>query len=423
MPYNTRRKSLSLPSLGIQLPGGPRSARSPPSIGDSQHAAKKQKRSHSGSLSSALPSPPRPSTLRFDEQRPKSSGRVADTPPPSPGGNSGSSKVDTQGIDDEIVVGVIEQLQKTGNRPHLLKELALVLSPIIPIVERYVPKLRAPVPSPCLLMLTGHSSANPAAIISSRLATYLKRNWTALSRCPLDKKLVGTHPKRVYYFLSTCPHQPIPADAGSAPVAPRIVTPSLSSASTSEEEDMDARSRGRMSPSPELDLSDYDSHASDPFSNQSHPPTTANISHNRRAQSPPLEKDEREFTQTASFLQQRRMSQEAERERSASISGEPIQSSDVKMEEVAVSVEETVESAARKDSEAAAALFGHMDHLMSFHTALSPSSPALKPTLHIEMPPPSLKRKELKLEFDDDWIMKSPELIDLDELDDLFGGY
>jgi len=396
MPYNTRRKSLSLPSLGIQLPGGPRPARSPPSTSDGQHAAKKQKRSHSGSLSSALPSPSRPSSLRIDEQRPKSSGRLADTPPPSPGGESGTTKIDTQGIDDEIVVGVIEQLQKTGNRPHLLKELALVLSPIIPIVE---------------------SSANPAAIISSRLATYLKRNWTALSRCPLDKKLVGTHPKRVYYFLSTCPHQPIPADGGSAAIAPRIVTPSLSSG-TSDEEDMDARSRGRMSPSPELDLSDYDSVNSDPFSNQSHPPTTANISHNRRAQSPPLEKDEREFTQTASFLQQRRMSQEAERERSASVSAESTQHSDVKMEEVAVSVEETVESAALKDSEAAAALFGQMDHLMAFQ-----SSPALKPTLHIEMPPPSLKRKSVKLELDDDWIMKSPELIDLDELDDLFGGY
>ncbi|KAH6859035.1 hypothetical protein BKA58DRAFT_444210 [Alternaria rosae] len=401
MPYNTRRKSLSLPSLGIQLPGGPRSARSPPSTSDSQHAAKKQKRSHSGSLSSALPSPSRPAALRLDEQRPKSSGRVADTPPPSPGGESGTTKIDTQGIDDEIVVGVIEQLQKTGNRPHLLKELALVLSPIIPIVE---------------------SSANPAAIISSRLATYLKRNWTALSRCPLDKKLVGTHPKRVYYFLSTCPHQPIPADGTSTAMAPRIVTPSLSSA-TSEEEDADARSRGRMSPSPELDLSDYDSHDSDPFSNQSHPPTTANISHNRRAQSPPLEKDEREFTQTASFLQQRRMSQEAERERSASASAEPTQQSDVKMEEVTVSIEETVESAAQKDSEAAAALFGQMDQLMSFQSALSPSSPALKPVLHIEMPPPSLKRKSIKLELDDDWIMKSPELIDLDELDDLFGGY
>ncbi|KAI4626277.1 uncharacterized protein J4E87_004778 [Alternaria ethzedia] len=401
MPYNTRRKSLSLPSLGIQLPGGPRSARSPPSTSDGQHAAKKQKRSHSGSLSSALPSPSRPAALRLDEQRPKSSGRVADTPPPSPGGESGTTKIDTQGIDDEIVVGVIEQLQKTGNRPHLLKELALVLSPIIPIVE---------------------SSANPAAIISSRLATYLKRNWTALSRCPLDKKLVGTHPKRVYYFLSTCPHQPIPADGTSTAMAPRIVTPSLSSA-TSEEEDADARSRGRMSPSPELDLSDYDSHDSDPFSKQSHLPTTANISHNRRAQSPPLEKDEREFTQTASFLQQRRMSQEAERERSASASAEPTQKSDVKMEEVAVSVEETVESAAQKDSEAAAALFGQMDQLMTFQSALSPSSPALKPVLHIEMPPPSLKRKSIKLELDDDWIMKSPELIDLDELDDLFGGY
>ncbi|KNG49443.1 hypothetical protein TW65_03613 [Stemphylium lycopersici] len=402
MPYNTRRKSLSLPSLGIQLPGGPRSVRSPPSTSDGQHVAKKQKRTHSGSLSSALPSPSRPSALRIDEHRPKSSGRVADTPPPSPGGESGTTKVDTQGIDDEIVVGVIEQLEKTGNRPHLLKELALVLSPIIPIVE---------------------SSANPAAIISSRLATYLKRNWTALSRCPLDKKLVGTHPKRVYYFLSTCPHQPIPADGGSAPVAPRIVTPSLSSATSEEEEDMDARSRGRMSPSPELDLSDYDSNASDPFSNQSHPPTTANISHNRRAQSPPLEKDEREFTQTASFLQQRRMSQEAERERSASASAEPTQSSDVKMEEMAVSVEETIESAARKDSEAAAALFGQMDHLMNFHSTLSPSSPALKPILHLDMPPPSLKRKEIKLELDDDWVMRSPELIDLDELDDLFGGY
>ncbi|KAJ4377881.1 hypothetical protein N0V83_000711 [Neocucurbitaria cava] len=402
MGYNTRRKSLSLPSLGIHLPGAPRSARSPPSTSDSQHIAKRRKHSHSASSASSPASPPRPTTLRFDEQRPKSSGRVADTPPPSPGGESGSTKVDTQGIDDEIVVGVIEQLEKTGNRPHLLKELATVLSPTIPIVE---------------------SSANPAAIISSRLATYLKRNWTALSRCPLDKKLVGTHPKRVYYFLSTCPHQPIPADAGNVPAAARIISPSLSSAA-SEEEDMDARSRDRMSPSPELDLSDYDSNSSDPFSNQSHPPTTANIAHNRRAQSPPLEKDEREFTQTASFLQQRRRSQEAERERSTSASVEAAPTKDVTMEEASQSIEETEESAARKNSEAAAALFGQMEHAATFHTALAPSSPALKPTLHIEMPPPLFKPNEVKLEAgDDDWHMKSPETIELDELDDLFDDY
>ena len=72
---------------------------------------------------------------------------MADTPPPSPGGESGQTKVDTRGIDDIIVVGVIEQLEKTGNRPHLLKELAAVLSTTISIVEAYV-----------LLLIFQHSS-------------------------------------------------------------------------------------------------------------------------------------------------------------------------------------------------------------------------------------------------------------------------
>ncbi|KAF2633763.1 hypothetical protein BU25DRAFT_486789 [Macroventuria anomochaeta] len=405
MVYNTRRKSLSLPSLGIAIPGGPRSARSPPSTTDIQQPAKKQKRSHSGSSTLSLTSPSNTLPLRaFDEQRPKSSGRVADTPPPSPGGESGQAKVDTQGIDDEIVVGVIEQLEKTGNRPHLLKELATALSPTIPIVE---------------------SSANPAAIISSRLATYLKRTWTALSRCPLDKKLVGTHPKRVYYFLTTTPHLPIPADAANGAIMPRIVTPSLSSG-VSEEEDMDARARARMSPSPELDLSDYDENGSaGPFSSQAHPPTIANIAHNRRAQSPPLEKEEREFTMTASFLQQERKKQEAERDRSASLSAERTQTSDVNMDDVAQSIEETEELAARKNSEAAAALFGHMAN-SSFEFTVD--SPALKSqAFHLELPPPMFKPHEVKLEIADiDWSwsdMRSPEHIELDELEEMFGGY
>lgn len=405
MGYNTRRKSLSLPSLGIAIPGAPRPARSPPSAVDMQQPAKKQKRSHSGSSASSLTSPTNTLPLRaFDEQRPKSSGRVADTPPPSPGREPGSAKVDTQGIDDEIVVGVIQQLEKTGNRPHLLKELAIVLSPTIPIVE---------------------SSANPAAIISSRLATYLKRTWTALSRCPLDKKLVGTHPKRVYYFLTTTPHQPIPADASSGAILPRIVTPSLSSGA-SEEEDMDARARARMSPSPELDLSDYDENGSqDLFSSQVHPPTVVNIAHNRRAQSPPLEKEEREFTMTASSLQQERRRQEAERERSASVSVEPAQASDINMDDVCQSIEETEELAARNNSEAAAALFGHM---ASSSFDFSVDSPALKSqAFHLEMPPPAFKPHEVKLEIADiDWSwsdMRSPESIELDELDEMFGGY
>ncbi|KAF1968857.1 hypothetical protein BU23DRAFT_479144 [Bimuria novae-zelandiae CBS 107.79] len=403
MGYNTRRKSLSLPSLGITLPGGgPRSARSPPTMSDTQHLAKKQKRSHSGSTSSVPNSPPRLSSLRFDERPKSSAGRVADTPPPSPGGHSGLTKVDTQGIDDIIVVGVIEQLQKTGNRPHLLKELATVLSPTIPIVE---------------------SSANPAAIISSRLATYLKRNWPALSRCPLDKKLVGTHPKRVYYFLTTSPHQPIPEDSGNLAAAARIISPSLSSAA-SDDYDADSHGRDVRSPSPELDLSDYDDSSSDPFTNHTHPPTTHNIAHNRRAQSPPLEKDEREFTQTASVLQERRKSQQAERERSASAAVENTQPMDTSMDYI-MELEETEESAAKKNSETAAALFGEMERA-SFDPMLTISSPLLKPSLNIEMPPPvlALKTTELWSEHDDEWSdMKSPENIELDELDDLLGNY
>jgi hypothetical protein len=37
-------------------------------------------------------------------------------------------KIDTDGINDDIVIAVIEQLEKTANRPHLIKELATVLA-------------------------------------------------------------------------------------------------------------------------------------------------------------------------------------------------------------------------------------------------------------------------------------------------------
>lgn len=179
-----------------------------------------------------------------------------------------------------------------------------------------------------------------------------------------------------------------------------------------------------MSPSPELNLStpEFEEDA-DPFSNQSHPPTSINISHNRRAQSPPLERDEREFTQTATNLQQRRMSQEAERKRASSMTAPP--QIDVVMEDSLSHAEESEESAARKNSESAAMLFGHM---ATFQTEIAPSSPLMKPALVIEMPPPPFKPMEsLKRERDDfdlSWAeLKSPESIELDELEDLLGGY
>lgn len=339
------------------------------------------------------------------------------TPPPSPGGESGQTKVDTEGIDDTIVVGVIQQLEKTGNRPHLLKELGAVLANSISIVE---------------------SSANPSAIISSRLATYLRRPWTALSRCPLDRVLVGTHPKRVYYYLTTCPHQPIPSDSPEGLSTARIISPSLSSAASEEEEELDARTRSQLSPSPELDLSSPEfEDDSTPFSNRNplmrsgtHPPTSSNISHNRRAVSPPLERDEREFTQTASSLQQRSRSRDAET--TAALSGASQSAGDTAMDDpVPADIEETEESAALRNSEAAAALFGQVDHLAvhPMQHGFAASSPLLKPQLEIEISRVAFKgdSDDVRMGGEEEWgwseDLKSPENVELDELEDLFGEY
>lgn len=351
------------------------------------------------------------------------------TPPPSPGGESGHGKVDTEGIDDTIVVGVIQQLEKTGNRPHLLKELAAVLSNSISIVE---------------------SSANPSAIISSRLATYLRRPWTALSRCPLAKVLIGTHPKRVYYYLTTSPHQPIPT-GGLLPTTARIISPSLSSAASEEGIDDDddneaeakphARTRAQLSPSPELDLSSPDfEDASTPFPNRgplmrttTHPPTISNIAHNRRAVSPPLERDEREFTLTASELQQRRRSRDAEaiaaarraaEEKAAMVAGADTAMGD---EPVLAGVEEeTEESAAIRNSEAAAALFGHVEPLgLGGHQAFGQSSPVLRAVGEAR----AFKGEDVRMGGEEEswgwgWSdLRSPENVELDELEDLFGEY
>lgn len=153
MPYNTRRKSLSLPSLGIQLPNTSRAHR--PSVKASPVTesppqpppTKKIKRSHTSDFPSpTVPSRSRSSTTSSSHakavsfaDRPKSGGRAVyeNTPPPSPRSATDPNRVDTDDIHDDIVVGVIEQLEKTGNRPHLIKELAAVLSNISDAVARY----------------------------------------------------------------------------------------------------------------------------------------------------------------------------------------------------------------------------------------------------------------------------------------------
>jgi hypothetical protein len=151
MPYNTRRKSLSLPSLGIHLPN---SSRRSPSTSKPAHAtddqlppSKKVKRSHDSASSSPEPSPSSTSSADAKGQRTiRPNGRrgiYEHTPPPSPTDGAVAPKIDTEGINDDIVVGVIEQLEKTGNRPHLVKELAAVLISLNENVAKYAVPFRS----------------------------------------------------------------------------------------------------------------------------------------------------------------------------------------------------------------------------------------------------------------------------------------
>lgn len=92
------------------------------------------KRSHT-SLS------PEPLSDRNSALRASRNGLFEHTPPPSPLDGGVAPKIDTEGINDDIVVAVIDQLEKTGNRPHLVKELAAVLIALNATVAKYVPIL------------------------------------------------------------------------------------------------------------------------------------------------------------------------------------------------------------------------------------------------------------------------------------------
>ncbi|KAF3491505.1 mucin [Arthroderma uncinatum] len=316
MGYNTRRKSLSLPSLGIHIPSGRRASTTRPATATStitpttpsQPPVKKLKRSHESAEGAETPAAA-PDALLLS----KEAARAASfhTPPPSPSAAASDQgqaqlKIDTEGIADDIVVAVIQQLEKTGNRPHLIKELAAVLSSTTESIA---------------------NSANAAALISSRLSLYLKRPWTALAPCPIAKELIPVHPRKVFFYLTNCPHQPLPQNSHDiiSPSIEKEITPSLSSVDIGiDDQDLDldlddvqTRDRSHLSPSPEVDLDmsiEFDQgldqdHSADPtasFSMRQHSHAHGHrISHNHRAASPPLEGDEREFTLTASMVRER----------------------------------------------------------------------------------------------------------------------
>lgn len=143
--------------------------------------------------------------------------------------------------------------------------------------------------------------------------------WSALSQCPLAKELESVHPRRTYFFLTTLPRQPIPDSSAPAIVTPIIqpalVTPSVSLTDDSVSDDVEGRRR-ELSPSPEVDLSPTEFDESEDIVMPGTPVVSIPSQRNSRARSsrrhdsPPLEKDEREFTQTADVLLKRKLSRE-----------------------------------------------------------------------------------------------------------------
>ncbi|KAI1741557.1 hypothetical protein F4680DRAFT_458027 [Xylaria scruposa] len=395
MPYNTRRKSLSLPSLGIHVPVNRSSsnahnntqtnmsARPRPTSAGSPRPSKKLKRSYEDSSAPSTTAAPAPKSRRCDSVSSIPSPPVHDSIETDDAGLFSISEVepvDLDGINDEIIENIILQLQQTRNRPHLAKELAAILVDKVAIVQQ---------------------SANPCAIVASRLSAFIKRpSWTTSTPCPLAKELESIHPRRTYYYLATCPHLPLP-DQSLQGVA--IVTPSLSS-SGSTTEDTENDRRRELSLSPEIDLSspEFDDMEEDypvpkiSMGSSRHHRSLHALSRIHRAEEPPLEKDEKEFTQTADGLQRLKA-------RGELLSATPVDQ---------LGIDDGMQNEQ---------LFGepHRTFIPTFlpHMAFM-TSPAMRPTLTIPAP---IKRDGeaegwSKLDALLDWD-KSPETIALEELD------
>jgi hypothetical protein len=139
MPYNTRRKSLSLPSLGIHVPMT-HAARA--AAAASRHASRSSSSSSASSLLSSSSEAPEAHPSKRQKRSQADDIAIEQTPPPSPtpdsslDSHSSQSKIDFETIKDDIVEAVIIQLQSTGNRPHLVKELATVLAQRLTSVQQ-----------------------------------------------------------------------------------------------------------------------------------------------------------------------------------------------------------------------------------------------------------------------------------------------
>ena len=224
----------------------------------------------------------------------------------------------------------------------------------------------------------------------------------------------------------------------------RIISTSISSASIDEDAEAAAeRKRDAMSPSPEVDLSeDIDvavpgvegdfiiplTPAGSSFSGRSSlardgsngSSSDNSLSHNHRSASPPLEGDEKEFTQTASSMRLRGMS----------LDDPTIRPSTEDSSEVVV--EETEEEKAKRNREAAEALFGgHHDQDSSLMMTSSPLMKTIQPVALGKEGRQGGEDVEMKESISIlgnsgvglTWDTREAEDIQIEDLDDLFGAF
>lgn len=301
------------------------------------------------------------------------------------------------------------------------------------------------------------------------MSAYLRRPcWTALSPCPLNKELIPVHPRKVFYYLTTLPRRETRVDSSDILSSPlinslgsggkggkRVISPSLSNASIDEDaESAEDRKRSALSPSPEVDLSAPELDPDAPGDDDYHIPLTPagtsfsgrsslardgtngsasegiNLVHNHRAASPPLEGDEKEFTQTASNMRMRGMSlDELNIRESTEIEIPRLQ------DLLDMHIDETEEEKARQNREAAATLFGGLETVADIYL-VSMSSPferlvqgtgflernRREDTVDVEMKDlvsPGVAPSWFSMGLD----IRDPESVELEELDDLLGGF
>lgn len=184
-----------------------------------------------------------------------------------------------------------------------------------------------------------------------------------------------------------------------------IISPSISSVASRSDE-ADAERRRELSPSPEVDLSSTEFEEEDMVApgtpSTSFSSRRVQNSRNHRATSPPLEKDEKEFTQTARGMQRRQMSRD-----------------DTDMPSVPSEMADHPTKTTDHDG-----LFGRSLTVAS--TTMFVSSPAMKPSLSLNTMKRSFEDSPdscIRFENTMDWDMRSPENVELEELDGMLDDF